>query len=126
MDGFTPGDGDHKLQHAGSRAWNGPAPTHTHTRTHPRTNLSRRGTPFQSELLRPSIVLAGAKAISAGGRHSLLIAQDGSVWATGWNEYGQLGDGTFVSKNNFVKVIQNDQSLVMKLLLSRGRCIGVF
>ena len=76
----------------------------------------------------PSIVLAGANAISAGGRHSLLIAQDGSgsVWAAGWDEYGQFGGGNFVSKNNFVKVIENDHSLVEMLLMPTGRCIGVF
>ena len=36
----------------------------------------------------------GAKAIAAGGRHSLVLKQDGSVWATGYNRYGQLGDYT--------------------------------
>jgi len=34
------------------------------------------------------------KAISAGGEHSLAIKTDGSLWAWGWNSYGQLGDGT--------------------------------
>ena len=32
--------------------------------------------------------------IAAGEQHSLLIKPDGSLWATGWNGYGQLGDRT--------------------------------
>ncbi len=33
-------------------------------------------------------------SISAGYDHSLVIAQDGTVWAWGKNRWGQLGDGT--------------------------------
>jgi alpha-tubulin suppressor-like RCC1 family protein len=36
---------------------------------------------------------------SAGGDHSLFLRSDGSVWAMGWNPYGQLGDGTLNSTN---------------------------
>ena len=36
----------------------------------------------------------GAKAIAAGSRHSMVLKEDGSVWATGYNRYGQLGDYT--------------------------------
>jgi alpha-tubulin suppressor-like RCC1 family protein len=32
--------------------------------------------------------------IADGEQHSLLVKPDGSLWATGWNKYGQLGDGT--------------------------------
>ena len=35
-----------------------------------------------------------AAQISAGGYHALTISQDGTLWAWGWNKYGQLGDGT--------------------------------
>ena len=52
---------------------------------------------------------AGATAISAGGRHSMILGQNGSVWATGENEYGQLGDGTIVGKNSFVEVVRSGQ-----------------
>ena len=37
----------------------------------------------------------------------MALAQDGSVWATGWNEYGQLGDGSTTNRRNFVKVISS-------------------
>ena len=32
-----------------------------------------------------------AAQISAGGFHALAISQDGTLWAWGWNDYGQLG-----------------------------------
>jgi len=32
--------------------------------------------------------------LAAGGAHSLALASDGTVWAWGYNGYGQLGDGT--------------------------------
>lgn len=35
----------------------------------------------------------GQPALAAGGSHSLVIKADGSVWAWGANERGQLGDG---------------------------------
>ncbi|MHB9149939.1 MAG: RCC1 domain-containing protein [Thermoleophilia bacterium] len=38
--------------------------------------------------------LSEVTAISAGGRHSLALKSDGTVWAWGFNYYGQLGDGT--------------------------------
>ena len=49
--------------------------------------------------------LAGAQAISAGDEHSMLLKRDGSVWATGDNEHGQLGDGTTAYRNTFVEVV---------------------
>ena len=53
----------------------------------------------------PSVVHAGAQAISAGKSHSMVLKADGTVWATGSNKYGQLGDGTTSNMANFVKVL---------------------
>ena len=39
-----------------------------------------------------------AVQISAGGFHALAISQDGTAWAWGYNDYGQLGDGTEISR----------------------------
>ena len=36
----------------------------------------------------------------------MVLKTDGTVWATGYNGYGQLGDGTTSSKSNFVQVLQ--------------------
>ncbi len=46
-----------------------------------------------------ALILTGAKAISAGGWHSVALKNDGTVWAWGWNSDGQLGDGTTVDKS---------------------------
>lgn len=40
------------------------------------------------------IELDSVSSITTGGRHSLAVKSDGTVWAWGWNAYGQLGDGT--------------------------------
>ena len=33
-------------------------------------------------------------AVAAGGYTSVALEADGTVWAWGWNGYGQVGDGT--------------------------------
>jgi alpha-tubulin suppressor-like RCC1 family protein len=43
-------------------------------------------------------------AVAAGAHHTLAIKADGGIWACGWNEYGQLGDGTTVHKSVLVRV----------------------
>jgi alpha-tubulin suppressor-like RCC1 family protein len=43
-------------------------------------------------------------AISAGISHVLALKADGTVWAWGNNQYGQLGDGTTINKNLPVQV----------------------
>ena len=55
-------------------------------------------------LLIRSLVYAAVTAVSAGYQHSLALKEDGSVWATGWNGNGQLGDGTTTNRNTFVEV----------------------
>jgi alpha-tubulin suppressor-like RCC1 family protein len=41
------------------------------------------------------IVASNVTAIAAGEYHSLFIKSDGSLWAMGRNDSGQLGDGTY-------------------------------
>lgn len=41
------------------------------------------------------IVASNVTAIAAGSYHSLFLKSDGSLWAMGLNDYGQLGYGTF-------------------------------
>ena len=58
-----------------------------------------------------SVVHAGVQAIAGGGMHSMVLKTDGTVWATGRNEYGQLGDGTTSNKHNFVKIFSGQWGL---------------
>ena len=37
--------------------------------------------------------MSGITAIAGGDYHSLALKNDGTVWAWGWNYYGQLGNG---------------------------------
>ncbi len=38
--------------------------------------------------------ISGVKSIAGGFRHSLFVKHDGTAWASGYNNYGQLGNGT--------------------------------
>ena len=46
-------------------------------------------------------------SISAGGFHTIAIKTDGSLWAWGRNDIGQLGDGTTINKNSPVQIATN-------------------
>ncbi|NHC13296.1 RCC1 domain-containing protein [Motilibacter deserti] len=45
-----------------------------------------------------------AAGLAAGDRHSLAVAEDGTVLAWGSNAYGQLGDGTVTTRKTPVRV----------------------
>jgi C1A family cysteine protease len=56
-----------------------------------------------------AVTVTGATAsnfltIAAGYRHTLAIKSDGSLWAWGSNDFGQLGDGTNTDRNAPVQV----------------------
>jgi hypothetical protein len=48
--------------------------------------------------------LSGVKAIAASDEHNLALKEDGTVWAWGKNNYGQLGDGTTTNRTTPVQV----------------------
>src|SRR5439155_10844007 len=48
--------------------------------------------------------LSSVKALAAGGGHSLALKKDGTVWAWGHNDVGQLGDGTVIDRHAPVQV----------------------
>ena len=48
--------------------------------------------------------LSGVVTVAAGYQHTVAVKDDGTVWAWGYNNYGQLGDGTTVTRTTPVQV----------------------
>ena len=55
------------------------------------------------------VVRAGIQSMAAGEYHSMVLKHDGSVWATGRNKYGELGDGTTTQRTSYVMVMASGQ-----------------
>jgi alpha-tubulin suppressor-like RCC1 family protein len=49
-------------------------------------------------------IMSGARQVSAGYASSVILGSDGSIWASGYNNYGQLGDGSTTSKSTLEQV----------------------
>ena len=56
--------------------------------------------------------MAGEKTVVVGFGHNMVIKQDNSVWATGWNLYGQFGDGSINSASTFIRVAKLSDRMV--------------
>ena len=55
-------------------------------------------------MLNTVVSQAAAMQIAAGFGHTVMVKQDGTLWAWGSNNAGQLGDGTTADKNSPVRV----------------------
>ena len=57
----------------------------------------------------PVQIMSGVSSVSAGGSlysyYTMILKADGTLWATGNNEYSQLGDGTNTNKNIPVQIM---------------------
>ena len=49
-------------------------------------------------------VATGISAVSGGGDHTMYIKAGGTLWAMGYNLFGQLGDGTMTHRSSAVQV----------------------
>lgn len=52
----------------------------------------------------PGFVIGNVQAVAAGAAHNLILKTDKTLWATGNNSYGQLGDGTISNRSEPVPV----------------------
>jgi alpha-tubulin suppressor-like RCC1 family protein len=59
----------------------------------------------------PVKIMDNVASISAGYLHSMAVKNDGSLWAWGLNNHGQLGDGTMTSRLSPVKIMDNVASV---------------
>ena len=52
--------------------------------------------------------LTDIQMIASGTNHVLALKNDGTVWAWGYNNYGQLGDNTQITRYTPVQVLSED------------------
>ena len=55
----------------------------------------------------PTKITGNIKIISCSSVHTAILKTDGSLWMCGYNEYGQLGDGTYEDTNKPINIISN-------------------
>jgi len=65
--------------------------------------------------------LKDVKAIAAGEWHTVALKEDGSIWAWGDNEDGQLGDGRVIATNKPVQAIDIEEVVA----IASGNCFTV-
>ena len=53
------------------------------------------------------IVDANVTALDCGWNFSVFLKNDGSLWTTGRNQWGQLGDGTLTNRNSPMQVLSS-------------------
>jgi alpha-tubulin suppressor-like RCC1 family protein len=73
-----------------------------------------------------SVIPSGSNVIqvAAGMYYSLALKADGSVWATGYNFHGQLGDGTFDDRTTWASVMPFGSDVV-KILTGNGHSLAL-
>lgn len=67
------------------------------------TAISGSGTPVR--------IMDNVVSVSTNFNHTMAIKTDGSLWAWGYNSYGQLGDGTTTDKSTPTKIMENVVSI---------------
>ena len=67
-----------------------------------------------------------AVAISAGESHTCVITDNESIMCWGYNNHGQLGDGTFLSKNSPITVSVTNQNPVVSISSGRHHTCVLF
>ncbi len=66
--------------------------------------INANDTVYGNELSFSTLPFIYYSAIAAGSGHSFGLKTDGSLWAWGWNQYGQLGDGSFTNRQIPIKI----------------------
>ncbi len=56
----------------------------------------------------PPQPMTGVAQVATGETHTMIVKTNGTLWGTGYNEYGQLGDGSTTDKLNPVQITPID------------------
>lgn len=59
----------------------------------------------------PVPVASDVASFAAGGQHTGFVKTDGTLWTTGWNQFGALGDGTTTHHNTPQQVASDVMSV---------------
>ena len=51
------------------------------------------------------------KSVYCGGSHTFILENDGTLWGTGWNDYGQLGLGNTTNRTTFTQITTNTNNV---------------
>lgn len=60
------------------------------------------------------------REIAVGGGHLLLLKEDGSLWGIGNNTFGQIGDGTTITRRKHTAAVFNKDPLVVTEIVAEG------
>lgn len=74
-------------------------------------NNGLAGDQHSSGITTPLAVFSGVKAVSAGRDYSLFLKTDDTVWATGENSSGQLGNGTKIFRAEPFQVLSEVKAI---------------
>lgn len=70
------------------------------------------GNDYSSNTSNYNTNMSSAKQVIALPGASMILQEDGSVWSSGYNNYGQLGSGNTTSLTKFTKVIDSGSGVV--------------
>ncbi|OGO89227.1 MAG: hypothetical protein A2Y24_06720 [Clostridiales bacterium GWE2_32_10] len=70
-------------------------------------------TTFQKNVPAQISGFSGMTTVVAGGYHTIALKSDGTIWTWGYNNYGQLGDGSITNRNVPVQVSQLSEMAVI-------------
>jgi len=57
--------------------------------------------------IKPIQIMTSVQAVASGSAHTLILKRDGTLWATGANADGQLGDGITTSRQRPIQVLRD-------------------
>ena len=63
--------------------------------------------------------------ISTNGKSSIAIKEDGTIWTTGQNNYGQLGLGDTTNRTTFTQILLSSEDGIKAKYVNMGEFVGI-